>query len=300
MRPPAPKRHLMGEMLRHVAKKRYNELTGAATVPARTRLMSAAGPTAGKCLVAPAGLKQAHFGDSMFTQILQWRLGIKPWRPVTRCCNVKADGDSCEEKLDEDGTHAVTCPCGPLRIQRHDAVTDELSDCIAETGALVRREAWVREFATPSSEAVLDVWAFGVADVADLLVDVTITHPLCASQQPQASTEAGSAAAAAEMRKWQRYPAAGGRMVVPFAVETWGRLGDEAESLLETLAAAASRRANLRGHSCSATGYLKRWRAALDAVAQRGVAMSLTSAYVGLAGRPHKKKTWGLPAPLEH
>ena len=89
-------------------------------------------------------------------------------------------------------------------------------------------------------------------------------------------------------------------MVVPFAVETWGRLGAEAESLLETLAAAASRRATLKGQLCSASGYLKRWRAALDAVAQRGVAMSLSSAYGGLAGRPHKKKTWGLPAPLEH
>ena len=134
---------------------------------------------------------------------------------------------------------------------------------------------------------MLDIWAFGTPDVSDLLVDITITHPFCASQQPVASMVAGSVASSAEERKWRRYPAAGGRAVVPFAVETLGRLGDEAEMLLEQLAAAACRRASLRGRVCPASGYLKRWRASLDVITQRGVAMSLASAYDGLTGRAH-------------
>ena len=51
---------------------------------------------AGKSLTAPAGLKQTHFADVIFTQILQWRLGIASSSPVRQCCNVKADGDVCE------------------------------------------------------------------------------------------------------------------------------------------------------------------------------------------------------------
>ena len=76
-------------------------------------------------------------------------------------------------------------------------------------------------------------------------------------------------------------------------------MGPQAESLLESLAAAAARRATLRGQAVSASTYLKRWRSALDAVTQRGIAMSMLSARNGLAGRAHKRRGWGLPAPLD-
>ena len=145
---------------------------------------------------------------------------------------------------------------------------------------------------------MLDIWAFGTAEVPDLIIDVTITHPMAVTHQPEASLTPGHAASTAEARKSQRYPAAAGRSVTPFAMETWRRLGDEAESLLQTLAAAASRRATRRGQVLPASGYLKRWRAALDAIAQRGIAMSLLSANYGLAGRPRKQQGWRLPAPL--
>ena len=86
-------------------------------------------------------MQQAQFSDAIFTQILHWRLGMHLATPVRRCCNVKANDDPCEEVLGDFGDHALTCAGGPLRIQRHDAHVDGLSECIVEAGAHVQREA---------------------------------------------------------------------------------------------------------------------------------------------------------------
>lgn len=218
--------------------------------------------------------------------------------PNRRCCNQKTNEDFCETDLDEYGDHAVNCGCGPLRIQRHDAYADVLADCVAETGAHVRREAWVGEMVVPESEAIPDIWAFGTEEVVDLLVDVTVCHPMAAKYQPTAANRPEHAACDAAKRKLQRYPATGGRAVQPFAIETWGRLESGAETLLETLSAAATRRATLRGQATPLGGLLKRWRAALDAVIQRGVANALISARCGLPGRRHERQRGGAPEPL--
>lgn len=144
--------------------------------------------------------------------------------------------------------------------------------------------------ATDESEAILDIWAFGVADVEDLLLDVAIHHPMAAAYQPRAASDVGHAAATAAQKKLQRYPGAGGRCVTPFAVETWGRLDAGAEHLLEKMAAAATRRAALRGQDFHSGVFLKRWQAALDAVVQRGVAMAVMAGRTGLAGKRHQPR----------
>ena len=289
LRPPTPQRNLLSHMLRFVATRKFDALFAAASERSQTRLLSASGPTAGKSLIAAAGLKQAHFSDEDFTTIVKQRLGIQTRSADGRCLNVKADGDVCEEVLDDHADHALCCPCGPLRIQPHNAYADELANCITETGVHVRREAWIKEFTSESSDAYLDVWAFGTPDVIDVLIDVTIRHPMAAAYQPSAARVQGHAAASGEREKKERYPAAGGRSMTPFAVETWGRLGDEAEELLQTLAAAATRRETRRGHVPIPGTILKRWRASLDATLQRGIARSVQSALFGLPGKPHKR-----------
>ena len=289
MRPPTPQRNLLSRMLQFIAKSKFDALMATAGDRSRTRLQSASGPNAGKSLTAPAGLQQAHYRDDHFTAVLQWRLGIAVPLPVRRCMNMKADGDLCEECLDPEGDHAASCPCGPLRIQRHNAYADGLADNLLETGAHVRREAWIQELATDDADAVLDIWAFGSSDIADVLVDVTIRHPMSATYQPSASHNIATAATAGERSKFARYPAAHGRAVTPFAIETWGRLGKHAEELLQKMVAAATRRNMMRGHAASPGSILKRWRAALDAILQRGMAMSLLSARYGLPGKQHRR-----------
>ena len=108
---------------------------------------------------------------------------------------------------------------------------------------------------------------------------------MASAYQPGAGLTAGLAALRAEERKFERYPEKDGRRIVPFAVETWGRLGEHAENLLQVLAAEATRYARMRGHATTASNFLRRWRATLDAVLQRGIAMSLISAKTGLPGR---------------
>ena len=259
-------------------------------------MLSAGGPTAGKCLTAPAGMRQAQFSDEIFAQILQWRVGIQGPRWAAGCRNVTLDGELCGETLDSWGDHAAACGCGPLRTLRHDGLAEELAECAAETGAHVRREAWIAELATPAADAILDVWAFGAASVADLLLDVTVCHPGAMAYQPDAASVAGSAAAQAAARKRERYPSRGGRSVTPFAVETWGRLDAMAEQVLDDLAAAATRHAELRGQAPTPGSCLRRWRASLDAALQSGVARMLIAARCGLPGRSLRARHAGAPA----
>ena len=157
-----------------------------------------------------------------------------------------------------------------------------------ETGAHVRRDVYAAELSTAREEAWLDVWGFGSVDVADLLVDVTIRHPAECRYQPGSSRTPGSAAAKAEQEKSERYPAASGRRVTPFAVETWGRLGLSAEALLVHLAAAAARRDMWRGRVDVLR--LRRWRGQLDATLQRGVSAALIAAHEGLPGHAHNRR----------
>ena len=61
--------------------------------------------------------------------------------------------------------------------------------------------------------------------IQDLLVHVTIRHPMASAYEPHASQAPGVAALRGEESKFVRYLERDGRAVVPFAVETWGRLG---------------------------------------------------------------------------
>ena len=95
-------------------------------------------------------------------------------------------------------------------------------------------------------------------EVLRLLIDVTVRHPMASAYQSEASRTAGSTAAAAETQKLGRYPPRAGRSVTPFAVETWGRLGESAEELLQTLAAEAALHARRRGHAATASTFLRK------------------------------------------
>ena len=110
---------------------------------------------------------------------------------------------------------------------------------------------------------------------------------MAAAYQPSASSHDGAAAEKAEEKKFKRYPARGGRVVRPFGMETWGRLGPHAEQLLQTLAGEAALHARRRGHSATAGSYLRRRRATLDAMLQKSMAKALISARCGLPGKPH-------------
>jgi len=160
LRPAAETRHVMSAMLKVVAEANYQQLLASGGRDS-TRIPSAGGPNAEKSLTAPAGLKTTHFGDEEFTEIVCWRLGIAPQAEPTLCQNVAANNERCcDEVMNKHCDHAMCCSNGPLRIRRHEDVAEYLADVIDDTGAHVRREAYIKAFTTADSEAWLDIWAF--------------------------------------------------------------------------------------------------------------------------------------------
>jgi hypothetical protein len=282
LRPQAPDKHLLSGLLRHSADVRYAKLFAAAPAAERIRLLSASGPSAGSSMVAPLCTAGVHMTDWQWTSACRWRLGLMFSGRLGSCCNQRRDGTCCQAPLDREGNHAADCPCGPLRNQRHDELAEIYADILEEAGGIARREVHVEEL-SGVKEAVLDVWAYGIQELPDLLLDITVRHPRAARYRPAAETTAAAAASKAESEKLERYPAANGREVWPVAHETWGRLGPAAEQLLQLCASAAARRAHRRGKVSG--GELKRWRARLDGCLQRSVAMQQASATRGLPGR---------------
>ena len=289
-RPASPERHLLKYFLRHSADFRFANLFEGASAAAQTRLRSASGPTAGASFAAPLCTQGIHYTDRQWSEALSWRLGIATPGPPMPCRNECASrGELCGEVLDSYGGHAVICGCGPLRTRRHNDIAEVYADILEEVGALVRREIFVPELSGSGREAWLDVWAYGIQEFPDALLDITVAHPGAGLYQPAAARIEGHAAAEAEKRKSNRYPVAGGRAVWPIAHETWGRLGGRAEQLLEACAAANSRQAYRRGRLPGQC--LRRWRAQLDAALHRAIVIQLMAARNGLPGRARQKRS---------
>jgi hypothetical protein len=80
------------------------------------------------------------------------------------------------------------------------------------------------------------------------IVDVVVTHPARQDCLGQACTRAGLAAQRAEegkVRAFRRFGDAGQYEFVPFALESYGRLGASAQSFLKRLGEVAAGRGNI-------------------------------------------------------
>ena len=120
IRPASPAAHLLGAYLRRTAEGKFQRLYADSKVEDQTRLVSAAGTTAGTSLISQLNVHGAGFADEAFTYAMQWRLGLLP--PVQQACMNSHTGDSettCAELLGQSNAHEVDCPVGPLSIQRH-------------------------------------------------------------------------------------------------------------------------------------------------------------------------------------
>ena len=277
-----PDTHLLSSYLGAAASAIFEKLRQVSDRESRARLYSAGGPSAGSCFTAPLSMDGVHLADWQITEAMRFRLGIPQPGPRILCKNQKQNGDPCGAHVDAWGTHPIDCPVGPLRTRRHDDLADDYASILEECGAISRREAFVLEFSS-AEEAWLDVWSYGIPELTDLLLDISVRNPLADRYLAKATEVPGAAAAAGEAEKEQRYPQSGGRRVWPVIYEAFGRAGDAAEQLLQILAAAYRRRAHRRGRACGME--IQRWRARLDATLQRGIAAQLVSARLGLPGR---------------
>jgi len=93
----------------------------------------------------------------------------------------------------------------------------------------------------------------------ELIADVTVRHPVVDRYHPDASLQAGAAAAVAEVGKPTRSPPAGVRAVTALGND-WGGPWQKAAEFLTTLAAEATRHARRRGHVVTTGAFTRKWR----------------------------------------
>ena len=185
--------------------------------------------------------------NNRFTIACMKRLGdewpafaAKPIVPPL-CSNTTATGRVCGRPLDALGKHQDCCAPGGGLMVRHDNVVRCIASLAARTvDPRPRIEQIILELARPVAGQVeaarLDVVVHDGA--ARSLVDAVIVSPLAGDDalRRACARRDGHAARRAECTKRARYPALD---LVPFALETGGRLGHAARVFLLRLAEAA-------------------------------------------------------------
>ena len=190
---------------------------------------------------------------------------VVPFAPL--CSNRGAQGQLCGQVRDPDGKHPECCSLGGGLIERHDRVVRCLGVLAARNlDPRPKLEQVIPELARPVAgqivQARLDVIVH--EGTARSLLDVVIVSPYGGNDSFRAACARrdGHASRRAAVAKRARYP---NRDLVPFALETGGRMGNDARAFLSRMADAAEDR-----HS--ELQYLQR---AISSVLQDGIAMML-------------------------
>ena len=235
------------QLVGHIHKLSFRALRSAMDADSLAILKSAGGKGAGAFMETPLD-DRFVMTNQRFTIACVRRLGHewcayvdKPQVPPL-CTNTTANGRVCGHPLDPLGKHQECCAPGGGLLVRH----DNMVRCIA---TLATRTIDPR----PKTEQILPELARLVAGQTEAarmdvivhdgivrsLVDATIVSPLAGgdSFRNACARRDGHAARRAECIKRVRYPAPD---LVPFALETGGRLGTAARSFLMRMAGAAA------------------------------------------------------------
>ena len=257
-------------------------------------MRSCGGPGAGALYTNPASeLAETELPDGPFSWGVQWRLGLVIAEAGARCqigCQRRGE-QPCGAEVDSRGDHAAVCKCGGYKTIRHSRIVTKLRQILRESGAAVAPtevpvHGWRRADGTG---ARLDVafWADGVRH----FVDVTVRHPRAVKYREAAARADGAATREAERNKRIRYPALadqGLAAVRPFAIESFGRFGEEALAVLGEARHRVAERSGRRTAGCVAS----RWFGLLQCqlvLAQHEAVMAMEGARVpplAVAGLP--------------
>ena len=201
---------------------------------AQTVRLSAGGPGAAAFLMRPR--KPAHyFRDEQFVIAARVRLMLPVPRGQGLCQHIRADGRLCGAALDAEGVHAMTCLVGAWATRRHDSCCIGIAAYAESNGSTAEREVTLPVAAPDRPAARMDVVIVEPERPQPVLVDFTVTTPLAQEmiRRGRSSQVPGAAAEAAARHKRSKYPNV---LLTPFAVETYGRLGEDARALALQLA----------------------------------------------------------------
>ena len=234
-----PVRQAQKFFARQVLAVKFKQLLASLDVPGRARLLSCGGVGAGAFLLCtPSEVDGTEVLDGAFCHAVRWRLGLPVCLPDCRCCRfyAKTAGRRCGQLLDELGDHLVCCSVGGHKTFLHSRLVSVVRGLLRDSGAWVPdREVMVLPWGQKPGEAARLEIEYVVAGVRRH-VDVVVKHPRAKRVVSEAASCAGAAAAEGEADKLRRYPAvpeAGLHEVVPFAVESFGRLGSSALRLVK-------------------------------------------------------------------
>ena len=209
-----------------------------------------------------------RFSVAVFRRLgLDYPMFMAPPAAAPTCTNTSLEGRVCGAVCDPSGMHLECCAPGGGLMERHDNVVR----CIGQLAARSmdprpRLEQIIPELAQPVQgqvrQARLDVIVFD--GVSRCLVDVAVVsaYDRDSSFRAACARRDGHAARRAAISKRMRYPSAD---LVPFALETGGRLGVDARAFVNRMASAAE-------DPVAERQYLYR---AISSVLQDGVARQL-------------------------
>ena len=178
--------------------------------------------------------------DATVKSALRFQLGVSPGPPSHTFYRCACDYQG------SDAHHAMTCDkLAGLRTLRHDHVQSSVQYGVKMAGhssSIEPQERHLKDlrFGDDGYGMRGDVLVSTLEDC--LNVDVVITHPASRTLRGRASRTPGAAARVAEENKRRSHAAGGtrGYRFVPFAIETYGRLGRAAVEVLGEWADAAA------------------------------------------------------------
>ena len=215
----------------------------------QAELLGASGPGAGSFLLYPSeplcAMEDTHWETAARHRLQmekpECRRSEEAGR-TSRCSLRTAEGRICQVDLDDGGVHAATCPCGGGVVRKHARLS-------RLTGSLLKR--W--RFEEPLYEQRVPTWdrdridnrtgqpyvERAVLDIEYLdddgrrWLDVSIRHSAAGSDADirRAAKRGGEASRRGEREKHARYE---GDRLVPFVLETHGRIGAEARYWLNS------------------------------------------------------------------
>ena len=327
-----PRKKLQKLLSKRLDEKQHADLLTALDAPERARLHSCAGPLAAAWQWASPGNLGEKLEDEEYCTTARALLG-QPVAPAAATCQNRARtgptaGQPCGEPLCAHANHAHKCPRGGGLKVRSEDVESVLESIHVERGYTVDRQVHVPQWnrwrwrcrpcdrkgttwdhpGAPCAhcnaaveveleEAILDL-DVRCARIPRTLIDVTVRYSVPGGERQLADAARGPGAVnhTAELDKRLRY--ADGRtpwQVVPFAVETCGRLGPAALKHLRGLARARAQ-GLADGGDAAVSALLLRWAARLSTALHRSNASRLRSA-LG-AAEPARQRARDLAADL--
>mgnify|MGYP001787467346 CR=1 FL=1 len=257
------------------------------------RMRSAAAASASAWILATPG-PTTRLGDNTFVVCGRHRLGLgAPTTVSPRPCLCGAGNAATPD-------HAMVCKSVAKMTQlRHDIVASAVRRVVCRAGLASSMEPTYRHLRNRGAAGqrrgdILVVLPSGKISI----LDVVVTHPSQQAHVNQACTRAGHAAAQAERAKVSEFRRigedAGQYDFVPFAVESYGRLGTSAQSFLKQLGDVAAARGSISRAAFVRSAYRE-----VSCALQRGLGLMYGRSLFNIARASGRQFMPGLDVPVQ-